>query len=174
MRDRRDYVIAVLAAALLFCVGVFAGRQASVVPAAQAQDQGFDPTAPVGQAPPGSAQGTGGGVTIPGGSPLGSRFSGRTMAPTSSDSNANNRFVAVTCPVGSGESVLFLIDSQSEQVACYTYQRYKGLSFLAGRNIEYDLKVNGYQDISELTHEEMRNLYEKQIAKQAAQAAKQK
>ena len=38
MRDRRDFVIAALAAALLFTAGLLIGGQGSVLPAADAQD----------------------------------------------------------------------------------------------------------------------------------------
>lgn len=170
MRDRRDYLIAGLAAALLFALGLLVGRESSVLPAALGQDpathSASEPESPVGN--------TGGGITITQQPDHTPGLEGRTRAETSSDSNSNNRFVAVTSPIGSGESVLFLIDAKTEQVAVYRYRRAKGLEFLAGRKIEYDLKISGYQDISEFSHDEMKRLYHKQAADEAAKSVKKK
>ena len=170
MRDRRDYLIAGLAAALLFSLGLLVGHETSVLPEATAQDT-HDPTQP--ESPVGGTP-QGGGITItqqPNHTP---GLTGRTRAETASDSDSNNRFVAVTAPIGSGESVLFLIDAKTEQVAVYRYQRRKGLEFMAGRKIEYDLKISGYQDVSEFSHDEMKRLYHKQAADEVAKAAKKK
>ena len=168
MRDRRDYVIAALAAALLFCVGLMAGQSLSVLPVAHAQD-GFAPDQPLdpspgSNAPPGQIEqnpldrfGVGGGVT----------------SETASDSNSNNRFVAVTCPIGSGESVLYILDAKHEQVVLYRFLRRKGLEFLAARKIDYDLRIKGYKDISEFSRDDLRAEYHKQIARDAAKAVKE-
>jgi hypothetical protein len=173
MRDSRDYLIAGLAAALLFCAGILVGRNASVLPEASAQgtpnggNNAANPNTPVVNLPtPGS------GITIqpPTPSPR-PGLEGRTAAARPSDSDSNNRFVAVTCPTTSGESVLFLVDSESEQVAVYRYKWGQGLEYLSGRKIEYDLKVSGYRDTSELSYDQMRELYQKEAARQAAKAA---
>ena len=170
MRDRRDYLIAGLAAALLFALGLLVGRESSLLPDAMAQDSGVrNPTGP--ESPVG---GGGSGITItqqPNPTP---GLTGRTRAETATDSDSNNRFVAVTLPIGSGESVLFLIDAETEQVAVYRYRRGKGLEFMAGRKIEYDLKISGYQDMSEFSHDEMKRLYHKQAAQEVAKAVKNK
>jgi hypothetical protein len=169
MRDRRDYLIGILAAGLLFALGLLVGRESSVLPEATAQDV-HNPTAP--ESP--VSAGSGGGITVtqqPNPTP---GLRGRTQSQNVTDSDSNNRFVAVTAPIGSGESVLFLIDSETEQVAVYRYQRGKGLAFLAGRKIEYDLKISGYQDISEFSHDEMKRLYHKQAAEEVAKAVKNK
>jgi hypothetical protein len=169
MRDRRDYAIAALAGALLFCVGLLVGQHAQVLPEAAAQgtanSPAHDPQASTAN-PPGP------GITIvppaPSPKPPGT---GRTSAGAPSDSDSNNRFVAVTCPTNSGESVLFLIDSQTEQLAVYRYRWGQGLEYLSGRKIEYDLKVSGYRDMSQYTYDEMREFYQKEAARQAAKAA---
>ena len=185
MRDRRDYVIAALAAALLFCLGIFVGNGASFLSDAVAQDatgaggsQGggddgsFSPTDPLGQhAQPDPTQPSGLrlGNTTPNIRP---GFGNNPTASLASDSNSNNRFVAVTAPVGSGESVLFLIDSKNDQVVVYRYLRRKGLQFLAGRKIDYDLRIKGYQDQSDFSRDEMKRLFEKHRAREAAKAVK--
>ena len=162
MRDRRDFVIAALAAALFFTAGLLAGG-VDVLPEAAAQDAG---------ARGNSNTGTGSGVTITR-DPLSSlRNRVTTTGPTASDSNSNNRFVAVTTPIGSGESALFLIDAEREQITVYRYTRNKGLAFLAARKIDYDLKINGYEDKSDYSRDKLRREYEKQVAKTAAKASK--
>ena len=172
MRDRRDYLIAGLAAGLLFTLGVLLGQSGDILPRAEAQDSNansFDPTQPVNPVPGAGS----GGVSINTGTPGRPGYEGgRTSAQTASDSNSNNRFVAVTSPVGSGESVLFLLDSESEQIAVYRFHRSKGLEFLAGRKIDYDLRITGYEDRSKYSREDMRRLFETQRAREAADALK--
>jgi hypothetical protein len=188
MRDRRDYLIAAMAAALLFSLGVLAGG-GHLLPAADAQGGGaptenqpgsnsggdsgtLAPDQPLGPVPPTTP--TPGGANLGAGTNIRPGFTGRSSAPTASDSNSNNRFVAVTTPVGSGESVLFLIDSKSEQVAVYRFVRRKGLEFLAARKIDYDLRVKGYGDVSDFSRDDMKRFYEKSMARAVAKAAKGK
>lgn len=177
MRDTRDYLIAGLFAALLFCVGLLVGQQVRILPDAAAQGTNGPgvpggvpggipalPQIPVnGQEP---AQPTG----ITPNPDVRPGLEGRSVAPRPSDSNSNNRFVAVTCPTSTGESVLFLIDSVQESVCVYRFRGGQGLEHLSSRKIEYDLKVSGYKDTSEYTYDEMRELYQQQVARQAAKA----
>ncbi len=178
MRDTRDYLIAGLFAALLFCVGLLLGQEMRVLPEAVAQGVPGGtgaPAAPQGPEIPvnGPQQPATGGVTIqPGAGPMTrARAEGRTSASRPTDSDSNNRFVAVTCPTITGESVLFLIDSVQEQIAIYRYQAGQGLEYLSSRKIEYDLRVSGYHDMSEFTYDQMRELYQQEIGRQAAKAA---
>lgn len=174
MRDTRDYLIAGLFAALLFCLGLLLGQEMGVLPDAAAQGvpggTGVPGTPPGPEAPVnGPKQPDTSGVTIqPGGR---ARGEGRTSASRPSDSDSNNRFVAVTCPTITGESVLFLIDAVQEQIAVYRYQAGQGLEYLSSRKIEYDLRVSGYHDMSEFTYDRMRELYQQEVGRQAAKAA---
>jgi len=169
MRDRRDFVIAALAAALIFTAGLLLGGSGSVLPQAEAQDSGAAGTGVNAGNGPG---GNGPGITI-GRDPLAAlRNRITTTGPTASDSSSNNRFVAVTTPIGSGESALFLIDAETEQLAVYRFLRNKGLAFIAARKIDYDLRINGYEDHSEYSREKLRREYEKQIAKTVAKKVK--
>ncbi len=163
MRDRRDYAIATLAAALIFMAGMVVGG-GDILPQAEAQE-GAGGTA----AQPG---GRDGGVTITRDPLAGLRNRITTTGPTASDSNSNNRFVAVTTPIGSGESALFVLDSEREQLTVYRYTRNKGLVFLAARKIDYDLKIDGYEDKSKYTRPELKKQFEKQVAKDMAKKAK--
>ncbi len=178
MRDRRDHIIAALAAALLFCLGLLVGQGRELFPTAQAQgtkaaEKGFDPEAPInatGGSPGGGGQG-GLTIAVDPSNPSGRR--GGTTAYTSTDSNSNNRFVAVTSPIGSGESALFVLDSKNDQLVVYRFRRGHGLEFLAGRKIDYDLRINQYEDISKFSRDELKREFEKQLARAAAEAAKQ-
>ena len=176
MRDTRDYLIAGLFAALLFCVGLLLGQEMRVLPEAAAQGvpggTGVPATPPGPEIPVnGPQQPATGGVTIQPGGPVNrARAESRTSASRPSDSDSNNRFVAVTCPTVTGESVLFLIDSVQEQIAVYRYQAGQGLEYLSSRKIEYDLRVSGYHDMSEYTYDQMRELYQQETGRQAAKA----
>lgn len=168
MRDRRDYVILGLAGALLFCLGLLVGHGTGVLPEASAQDPGLS-------APPGNPNQDGrGGVQVDPTVDIRPGFEGRTMAPTASDSNSNNRFVAITTPVGSGESVLFVLDAKNEQLLTYRFARGKGLEFLAARKIDYDLRITEWNDQSRFTRDEMKIEFERQAARAVADAIKNK
>ena len=77
--------------------------------------------------------------------------------------NANNRFIAATGSVGSGMSVLWLVDTESKRVLVYgTNNLGKAMEFRAARNIEWDLKLDWLNDESQYNVEDMRRLAEKQ------------
>jgi hypothetical protein len=77
--------------------------------------------------------------------------------------NANNRFIAATGSVGSGMSVLWLVDTETKRVLVYgTNNLGKALEFRAARNIEWDLKLEWMNDESQYNVEDMRRLAEKQ------------
>jgi hypothetical protein len=173
MRDRRDLWIAALAAALLFSLGLHLGRNASWLPSAQAQDgapTGFPSGTNSGT--PGVPAGSGGSNVTPPRPDIRPGFESRTGSFTGSDSNSNNRFVAVTTPIGSGESVTFVLDAETEQMAVYRFLRGSGLMLVAARKIDYDLKLSGFNDRSEYSREELKALFEKELARNKAQALK--
>ncbi|MGH7163412.1 MAG: hypothetical protein ACREID_07995 [Planctomycetota bacterium] len=174
MRDRRDYVIAALGAALLVCLGILAGNGIQFLRVAGAQDGSGNPPASSGNGELEQPGTTGVGVTIntgpgPAGAPS---LETRTVASSASDSDSNNRFVAVTSPIGSGESVLFLVDSEKEQLVVYRYLRGKGLMLMAARKIDYDLKISEYKDFSDFSRNEIKEQYEREEARERARAAK--
>jgi hypothetical protein len=77
--------------------------------------------------------------------------------------NANNRFIAATGSVGSGMSVLWLVDTETKRVLVYgTNNLGKALEFRAARNIEWDLKLEWMNDESQYNVEDMKRLAEKQ------------
>src|SRR5262245_53138745 len=77
--------------------------------------------------------------------------------------NANNRFIAATGSVGSGMSVLWLVDTETKRVLVYgTNSLGKALEVRAARNIEWDLKLDWLNDESQYNGEDMRRRAEKQ------------
>ncbi|MCZ6785717.1 MAG: hypothetical protein O7E54_00995 [Planctomycetota bacterium] len=158
MRDARDYAIAALGAALVFCLGLLAGSGSDVLPEVGAQD----PTADTTTVPISPLQrniGPRAGVSVP---------------RIASDSNSNNRFVAVSAPIATGDSILYVLDSKAEQLLIYRYLLGKGVQVVAARKIDYDLKMSGYKDFSEYSRDELKALFEKQRARSLAKAMKKR
>jgi hypothetical protein len=75
----------------------------------------------------------------------------------------NNRFIAATGSVGSGMSVLWLVDTEGKRVLVYGSSNLgKNVEFRAARNIEWDLKLDWLNDESQYSVEDMRRLADKQ------------
>jgi hypothetical protein len=92
---------------------------------------------------------------------------GPTAFPTTSGygtADSNDRMIAVTGIDVTGSSILYLIDTQHRQLAVYQASggsaSTMGLRFVAGRNIDLDLQVSGYNDKSEYTYREMVEQFE--------------
>ncbi len=154
MRDARDYAIAALGAALVFCLGLLAGSGSDVLPEVGAQDTTTVPISPLQR-----NIGPRAGVSVP---------------RIASDSNSNNRFVAVSAPIATGDSILYVLDSKAEQLLIYRYLLGKGVQVVAARKIDYDLKMSGYKDFSEYSRDELKALFEKQRARSLAKAMKKR
>jgi hypothetical protein len=69
--------------------------------------------------------------------------------------------IAVTGDVGSGTSVLWLIDTEKKRISVYRSKNGKNIEWVASRNVELDFKVEGYHDESALSAEELRRRWEK-------------
>ena len=79
--------------------------------------------------------------------------------------SSNNRFLAATGSVGSGMSVLWLVDTEGKRVLVYgTNNLGKDVELRAARNIEWDLKLDDYNDDSQYKAEDLKRLAEKQHA----------
>jgi hypothetical protein len=77
--------------------------------------------------------------------------------------NSNNRFIAATGSVGSGMSVLWLVDTEGKRVLVYgTNNLGKDIEFRAARNVEWDLKLDFLNDESQYQVEDLKRLAEKQ------------
>jgi hypothetical protein len=77
-------------------------------------------------------------------------------------SDANRRSIALSASVGGGVSVVYYFDTVAQRLCIYQYSpgNRGGLKLLAARLIEYDLKLEGYRDVSEKTPREMRQAWE--------------
>lgn len=73
--------------------------------------------------------------------------------------NSNNRMIAVTGTIGSGVSVLWLVDTADPHVAVYQCKGGKTIELVAARKIEWDLKIAGFHDESLLSPEDLRKQY---------------
>ena len=73
--------------------------------------------------------------------------------------------IAVTGIDVTGSSILYVIDTQNRQLAVYQANSGSastmGLKFVAGRNIDLDLKVWGYNDKSEHSYRDMVDQFER-------------
>jgi hypothetical protein len=77
--------------------------------------------------------------------------------------SSNNRFIAATGSVGSGMSVLWVVDTEGKRVLVYgTNNLGKDIEFRAARNIEWDLKLDWFNDESQYNVEDLKRLAEKQ------------
>lgn len=82
---------------------------------------------------------------------------GRNDRPLFADGTAdsNSKMVAVAAPYQAGVSLLYVIDTQSRQLAVYEARggsKSSGrLVFVAARKIDLDLRLEGYHDDSEFS-----------------------
>jgi hypothetical protein len=73
--------------------------------------------------------------------------------------DSNNRMISVTGTIGSGVSVLWIIDTVDRQMACYRCQGGKTIELVAARNIEWDLKISQFHDESLMSPDQLKKLY---------------
>lgn len=62
--------------------------------------------------------------------------------------DSNGRMIAVTGTIGSGVSVLYVIDTESGNLSVYQCKGGKSIALVAARNIEWDLKIQAFHDES--------------------------
>lgn len=92
------------------------------------------------------------GSTNRGGTALGQGYPGGTA-------DGNRRMIAVTGTIGSGVSVLWLVDSESRHLAVYQCRGGKSIELVAARNIEWDQKIEQFHDESLHSPEKLRREY---------------
>ncbi len=73
--------------------------------------------------------------------------------------DSNQRMIAVTGTIGSGVSVLWLIDTIDRQLAVYQCRGGKVIELVAARRIEWDLKIDQFHDESLYSPEYLRQKY---------------
>ncbi len=83
----------------------------------------------------------------------------------------NTRFIAATGSVGSGMSVLWLVDTEAKQLVVYGSSAMgKTVELRAARNIEWDLKLDEYNDDSQYKAEDLERLAQRQQQKKGGAA----
>ena len=74
-------------------------------------------------------------------------------------SDSNGRMIAVTGVDVTGGGILYLIDTESRHISVYSAQggtsSTSNIKWIGGRNIDYDLQVDGFNDKSELSYKEL-------------------
>jgi hypothetical protein len=87
------------------------------------------------------------------------------QAPAGAVADSNNRMIAVTGVDITGASVLYLIDTQSRQLAVYEARggsaEQRRIMLVGARRIDLDLQLQGYNDRSEYEYEQLKELFEK-------------
>jgi hypothetical protein len=90
-------------------------------------------------------------------------------SPGYGTADSNDQMIAVTGIDVTGSSILYVIDTQHRQLAVYQATSGSassmGLKFIAGRNIDLDLQVYGFNDKSELSYRQMAEKFEKNPSK---------
>lgn len=76
-----------------------------------------------------------------------------------------NGFLAVTGSYGIGTSVLYLVDTESRQLAVYEARGgaagMRRVVLVGARRIDLDLQLEGYNDKSEYSHGDLETLFER-------------
>ena len=84
--------------------------------------------------------------------------------PAYATGDSNGAMIAVTGVDLTGSSVLYLVDTDSKQLACYQAtggsSSTQGLKLIGARRIDLDLQLHGFRDKSEYSYREL----EKQFA----------
>ena len=97
---------------------------------------------------------------------------GRMPVPGGGTSDSNNHAIALSASITGGESVVYYFDTKAQRLLVYQYKgmlqgnkpldsRDKGgLRLLAARHIDYDLKLEGYRDLSQRTRGQLKNAFD--------------
>lgn len=131
-----------------------------------------DPPTPVAPGPPPAVQPTE--DTLPGPFRTDSRRDprGLTAIPGGGTADSNGHAIALAASIGGGESAVYFFDTRAQRVLVYQYKGIVqgskpldgrdrgGLRLLAARNMDYDLKLNGYRDLSEMTYPRMKKAFD--------------
>jgi hypothetical protein len=131
-----------------------------------------DPPIPIPVPSPIPGTGAGGvpGITVVPETPF--RPSGRMPVPGGGTADSNNHAIALSASISGGESVVYYFDTQAKRLLVYQYrgliqgnrpldaQDKGGLRLLAARHIDYDLKLEGYRDLSQRTRNQLKSSFE--------------
>lgn len=104
--------------------------------------------------------------------------------PGGGTSDSNRTAIALSASIGGGQSVVYYFDTVNQRVLVYQYAGRLvsgsralrkgdrgGLRLLAARHMDYDLRLNGYRDLSERTRNDLKALFDAEMAKQGGKKA---
>lgn len=93
--------------------------------------------------------------------------------PGGGTSDSNNRAIALSASIGSGQSAVWFFDTARERVLVYAFEPGSkgGLKLLAARHFDMDLKLEGYNDISAKSRSELKEAYDEAFAGSAPAGA---
>ena len=78
--------------------------------------------------------------------------------------DSNDKMIAVTGLDVTGSSILYLVDTETRRLAVYQAQggadSTMGIKLVGARNIDLDLRLDGYKDKSEYTFKELASMFE--------------
>lgn len=96
-----------------------------------------------------------------------------SVAPTATGtSDSNNHAIALAASIGGGESAVYYFDTAARRLLVFQYKgivqgskpldsRDKGgLRLLAARHFDYDLRLEGYRDLSQRTRSQLKDAFE--------------
>jgi hypothetical protein len=85
------------------------------------------------------------------------------MTPGSATADSNDRMIAVTGVDVTGGSLLYIIDTENRQLAVYQAQggtkSTMKLEWVGGRNIDLDLRVDGFNDKSQFSYKDLESKF---------------
>ena len=104
--------------------------------------------------------------------PLDTQTDPRGAVPPSASntSDSNNVAIALSAAIAGGQSAVWYFDTQRQRVLVYQYLPGSkgGLKLLAARHIDFDLKLEGYNDVSDKTRMELKDAYDEAFASEKA------
>lgn len=84
--------------------------------------------------------------------------------PAIATSNSNNAMIAVTGIDLSGSSILYLVDTNARQIAIYQASggsdSMQGIKLVGARKIDLDLQLEGFNDKSQYTYEQLEKKFQ--------------
>ena len=97
---------------------------------------------------------------------------GLTAIPGGGTGDSNNHAIALAASIGGGESAVYYFDTKAQRLLVYQYKGIVqgskpldsrdrgGLRLLAARHLDFDLKLEGYRDLSEYTRTQMQKAFD--------------
>jgi len=99
----------------------------------------------------------------------------RQMVPAIATSDSNGSMIAVTGIDLTGSSILYLVDTNSKQLAIYQASggsdSMQGVKLVGARKIDLDLQLEGYNDKSQYSYEELEKRFQDNLHAQPSKGS---